>query len=90
MAGKPKSLSDVLPMIVKKASTEARGGILDEIPAHGLGKRLDPKTEIDNGRVLIERPIRRGPRQVNGRWCREDGTPFSTEEILRGKHLERS
>jgi hypothetical protein len=29
----------------------------------------------------------KGPRQIAGRWYREDGTPFTTSEVLSGKHL---
>jgi len=29
----------------------------------------------------------KGPRQVGGRWYREDGRPFTTQEVLAGKHL---
>lgn len=37
-------------------------------------------------------PVRYGAaptsaKQINGKWCRADGTPFSTEEILSAKHL---
>ena len=30
----------------------------------------------------------KGPRQIGGRWYREDGTPFTTAEVLSGKHLQ--
>src|SRR5258707_104477 len=37
-------------------------------------------------------PVRYGTystsaRQINGQWCKPDGTPFSTEEVLKAKHL---
>jgi len=37
-------------------------------------------------------PVRYGsaptsPRQINGVWCKADGTPFSMEEVLRAKHM---
>jgi hypothetical protein len=29
----------------------------------------------------------KGPQKINGRWYRENGQPFSTSEVLAGKHL---
>jgi hypothetical protein len=39
-------------------------------------------------------PVRYGttavsPRQINGQWCKADGTPFTTDEMLKSQHLAR-
>jgi hypothetical protein len=93
MAGKSKSLSDALNgesgrKIVRKVLAETLGGVLDVIPSFRPdGAPLDPRAEIHKA---IEKPRLNRTRRVNGRWYREDGTLFTTEEILLGKHLQRS
>lgn len=66
-----------IPNLVQnnRAAVERRTGAQQrqQQPANKSGdKQLTPK----------------GPRQIGGRWYRENGTAFTTQEVLAGKHLQ--
>lgn len=52
----------------------------------GSSKAANPGSAGGNKDGKRETP--KGPRQVNGRWYKGDGTPFTTQEVVAGKHLQ--
>ena len=48
------------------------------------------RTVIPAKKPGVKTQTPKGPHQVGGRWYKGDGTPFTTQEILAGKHEKAS
>ena len=91
MAGKQRSLSDVMPKVARKVSAETpTGDILDDIALHGISTAPDPRTRARSRGAPIAKRKPTSPNKAGQQLFKRDSSKFTIAEILAGKHLRPS